>query len=137
MIKKGEFENIITFGIGGSYEWPKLLQEYTDNYLSKFNYFFISGPDKDEFNTILKPLSGQKNFYIFSSKSLSTDETLLCLKWLGRERNSENSIVITANSKKAVSIGDWNRVMELIEELEIIEREDEFEVDQWSETWDY
>ena len=39
--------------------------------------------------------------------------------------------------KKAVSIGDWNRVMELIEELEIIEREDEFEVDQWSETWDY
>ena len=38
--------------------------------------------------------------------------------------------------KKAVSIGDWNRIMELIEELEILEREDEFEVDQWSEEWD-
>lgn len=104
-IKKGEFENIITFGIGGSYEGPKLLQEYTDNYLSKFNYFFISGPDKDEFNTILKPLSGQKNFYIFSSKSLSTDETLLCFKWLGRKRNSQNSIVITANPNKAIEMG--------------------------------
>ena len=28
-----------------------------------------------------------------------------CLKWLGRERNSINSIVITANSKKAISMG--------------------------------
>ena len=104
-IQKEGFENIITFGIGGSHEGPKLLQEYTENHLSKFNYFFISGPDKDEFNSILEPLSGQKNFYIFSSKSLSTDETLLCLKWLGRKRNSKNSIVITANSKKAIEMG--------------------------------
>ncbi len=104
-IKKEGFNNIITFGIGGSYEGPKLLQEFTKNKSSKLNYYFISGPDKDEFNSILKPLSGQKNFYIFSSKSLSTDETLMCLKWLGRERNSKNSIVITSNSKKAISIG--------------------------------
>ena len=104
-IKKEGFENIITFGIGGSYEGPKLLQEFTQKKSSKFKYYFISGPDKDEFNSILKPLIGQKNFYIFSSKSLSTDETLSCLKWLGRERNSMNSIVITANSKKAISMG--------------------------------
>ena len=104
-IKKDGFKNIITFGIGGSYEGPKLLQEYTKHQASKFNYYFISGPDKDEFNSILKPLSGQKNLYIFSSKSLSTDETLLCLKWLGKERNSTNSLVITANSKKAKSLG--------------------------------
>ena len=104
-IKKEGFKNIITFGIGGSYEGPKLLQEYTDNHSSKFNYFFISGPDKHEFDTILNKLKGQKNFYIFSSKSLSTDETLLCLKWLGRDRNSKNSIVITANFKKAIAMG--------------------------------
>jgi len=104
-IKKSGFKNIISFGIGGSYEGPKLLQEFTAKHSSKFNYFFISGPDKDEFNSVLKPLIGQKNFYIFSSKSLSTDETLLCLKWLGRERNHKNSIVITANSKKAIDIG--------------------------------
>ena len=59
----------------------------------------------DEFNSKLKPLRGQKNFYIFSSKSLSTDETLLCLKWLGKERDSTNSIVITANSDKANALG--------------------------------
>tara|TARA_A100001011_G_scaffold142546_1_gene150521 strand:+ start:19 stop:1398 length:1380 start_codon:yes stop_codon:yes gene_type:complete len=104
-IKKDGFKNIITFGIGGSHEGPKLLHELTKNESSKLSYYFISGPDKDEFNSILKPLSGQKNFYIFSSKSLSTDETLACLKWLGRKRNSMNSIVITSNSKKAISMG--------------------------------
>jgi glucose-6-phosphate isomerase len=104
-IKKDGFKNIITFGIGGSYEGPKLLQEFTNKSSSKLNYYFVSGPDKDEFNSILKPLRGQKNFYIFSSKSLSTDETLSCLKWLGRDRNSMNSIVITANTEKAKTLG--------------------------------
>ncbi|MDA9800015.1 hypothetical protein N9C68_03020 [Gammaproteobacteria bacterium] len=103
ILKEG-FNNIITFGIGGSYEGPKLLQEYTFKKSSELNYYFISGPDKDEFNSIVKPLIGQKNFYIFSSKSLSTDETLLCLKWLGKERNESNSIVITANSEKAKTL---------------------------------
>jgi len=104
-IKKDGFKNIITFGIGGSYEGPKLLQEFTNKESFKFNYYFVSGPDKDEFNSILKPLSGQKNFYIFSSKSLSTDETLSCLRWLGAKRNSTNSIVITANTEKAKTLG--------------------------------
>ena len=104
-IKKYGFKNIITFGIGGSYEGPKLLQEFTNHKASKFNYYFVSGPDRDEFNSIVKPLIGQKNLYIFSSKSLSTDETLSCLKWLGKERNSTNSLVITANSKKAKTLG--------------------------------
>ncbi len=104
-IKKGGFKNIITFGIGGSYEGPKLLKEFTKHQSSKFNYYFVSGPDRDEFNSILKPLRGQKNFYIFSSKSLSTDETLSCLRWLGKDRNSTNSLVITANLKKAITLG--------------------------------
>ena len=96
-IKKDGFKNIITFGIGGSYEGPKLLQEFTNEQSVKLNYYFVSGPDMDEFNSILKPLRGQKNFYIFSSKSLSTDETLSCLKWLGKERDSTNSIVNQRN----------------------------------------
>jgi len=104
-IKKGGFTNIVTFGIGGSYEGPKLLQEFTQKSSSKFNYYFISGPDKDEFNSVIKPLAGKKNFYIFSSKSLSTDETLTCLKWLGSKRTAKNSIVVTANPEKARSLG--------------------------------
>jgi len=111
-IKKAGYKNIITFGIGGSYEGPKLLQEFTNKGSFKFNYYFISGPDKDEFNSILKPLSDQKNFYIFSSKSLSTDETLSCLRWLGAKRDSTNSIVITANIEKAKTLGfDENSIV--------------------------
>ena len=104
-IKKDGFKNIITFGIGGSYEGPKLLQEYTNKQSLRLKYYFISGPDREEFDSILKPLRGQKNFYIFSSKSLSTDETLLCFKWLGKHRDSTNSIVITANPDKANALG--------------------------------
>ena len=104
-IKKDKYQNIITFGIGGSYEGPKLLQEFLLNPASDINYSFVSGPDKHEFNAIVKPLLGQKNLYIFASKSLATDETLSCLKWLGKHRNERNSIVITANSEGARALG--------------------------------
>ena len=104
-IKKEKYQNIITFGIGGSYEGPKLLQEFLFNPVSDINYSFVSGPDKDEFNSIVKPLLGQKNLYIFSSKSLATDETLSCLRWLGKNRTDENSIVITSKAKRAKALG--------------------------------
>ena len=104
-IKKAKYQNIITFGIGGSYEGPKLLQEFSFNPSSNISYSFVSGPDKDEFNTIVKPLLGRKNLYIFASKSLATDETLSCLKWLGKNRTEKNSIVITANAKGARDLG--------------------------------
>ena len=104
-IKKDKYQNIITFGIGGSYEGPKLLQEFLLNPASDINYSFVSGPDKHEFNTIVKPLLGQKNLYIFASKSLATEETLSCLKWLGKDRTEKNSIVVTANSKGARALG--------------------------------
>ena len=104
-IKKEKYQNIITFGIGGSYEGPKLLQEFLLNPASGINYFFVSGPDKHEFNAIVKPLLSQKNLYIFASKSLATEETLSCLKWLGKNRNDKNSIAITANSEGARALG--------------------------------
>ncbi|MDB2665355.1 hypothetical protein N9Y96_01095 [Gammaproteobacteria bacterium] len=104
-IKKDKYQNIITFGIGGSYEGPKLLQEFLLNPASDINYSFVSGPDKHEFNAIVKPLLGQKNLYIFASKSLATDETLSCLKWLGKNRTDKNSIVITTNQEGARVLG--------------------------------
>ena len=104
-IKKEKYQNIITFGIGGSYEGPKLLQEFLLNPASDINYSFVSGPDKHEFNAIVKPLLGQKNLYIFASKSLATEETLSCLKWLGKNRTDKNSIVITANPEAARALG--------------------------------
>ena len=54
---------------------------------------------------IVKPVIEQNNLYIFASKSLSTDETLTCLNWLGKKRTDENSVVITANNERAKSLG--------------------------------
>ena len=54
-IKKGKYKNIITFGIGGSYEGPKFLQEFLLTPSSDTKYFFVSGQNKDEFNSIYKP----------------------------------------------------------------------------------
>ena len=107
-IKKEKYQNIITFGIGGSYEGPKLLHEFLLNPASDISYSFVSGPDKEEFNAIVKPLLGHKNLYIFASKSPTTDETLSCLQWLGKNRTDNNSIVITANSDGARALGFAN-----------------------------
>ena len=104
-IKSNQYKNIVTFGIGGSYEGPKLLQELMFDTSSKTNYAFVSGPDKDEFNSLVKPILGQNNLYIFASKSLSTAETLTCMKWLGSNRTKKNSIVITSNVGAAESLG--------------------------------
>ena len=51
-------KNIFVFGIGGSYEGPKLLHEFTE---TKDNLFFITGPDKDEFLSLVKPKLKEKN----------------------------------------------------------------------------
>ena len=59
-MKKDKYQNIITFGIGGSYEGPKLLQEFLLNPASDINYSFVSGPDKHEF----------KRIYIFLPQNL-------------------------------------------------------------------
>ena len=46
-ITKGKYQNVFIFGIGGSFEGPKLLLEALA--ISKdLNIFFITGPDKDE-----------------------------------------------------------------------------------------
>jgi len=115
-INNGKYDNIITFGIGGSYEGPKLLQELCFTPSSTYKYFFVSGPDKDEFNAVVKPLLGQKNFYIFASKSLATDETLSCLHWLGSNRNAQNSLAITSNLNAALKLGFPNSSIALFPE---------------------
>ena len=60
-IKENSYKNIFVFGIGGSYEGPKLLHEFTE---TKDNLFFITGPDKDEFLSLVKPRLKEK-IYMF------------------------------------------------------------------------
>ena len=113
-IKKGFKEiNIITLGIGGSYEGPKLLLESFNRPLLKefskierTNYGFITGSDPVEFENKIKFLKPDNTFFIVSSKSFSTDETIENLKkaftWSG---DKNKFVAITANSHKAKKYG--------------------------------
>ena len=101
-IKENSYKNIFVFGIGGSYEGPKLLHEFTE---TKENLFFITGPDKDEFLSLVKPRLKEKNLYVFISKSFSTDEVLLSHSWLPKNIVKKNQFAITANRTKAIELG--------------------------------
>lgn len=101
-IKENSYKNIFIFGIGGSYEGPKLLHEFTE---TRNNLFFITGPDKDEFLSLVKPRLKEKNVYFFISKSFSTDEVLLSHSWLPKNIIKKNLFAITANKSKAIELG--------------------------------
>jgi glucose-6-phosphate isomerase len=104
-------KNIVTIGIGGSYEGPKLLIEtLTSSDQRTFNHIFLTGPDVIEFSEIVKPLNQEETFFIVSSKSFSTDETLqsiaLSKEWSALRCKFDNHfIAVTAQPQKAKNIG--------------------------------
>ena len=103
-ITKGKYKNVFIFGIGGSFEGPKLLLEALSIH-QDLSISFITGPDKDEFNSIVRPRLTEKNLYLFASKSLTTDETLLTYSWLPKNLSKEHFVGITANPSKATELG--------------------------------
>ncbi len=97
-------ENIVSLGIGGSYEGPKLLIESLGHgkVLSHYKHYFITGSDRIEMSEKLKKLDPKKTVFIVSSKSFTTDETIESLKhainWSG---DMNKFIAITASKKEA------------------------------------
>ena len=97
-------ENIVSLGIGGSYEGPKLLIESLghDEVLSHYKHCFITGSDRIEIIEKLKKLDPKKTVFIVSSKSFTTDETIESLKYAINWSGDMNKfIAITANKKEA------------------------------------
>ncbi len=96
--------NIITIGIGGSYEGPKLLLETFDlnHKKNNFNFEFITGSDLNEFKSKITGLNPKDTYFIVFSKSFTTDETLelfkKALKWSGQKNRF---LAITANPREA------------------------------------
>ena len=66
--KEDDDVNIISIGIGGSFEGPRLMLEsntYTNRYHKRFeglNFYFLTGPDPDEFKTKVSHLDPSKTF---------------------------------------------------------------------------
>ena len=104
-------KNIITIGIGGSFEGPKLLLEtLTQKYNRTFNHIFLTGPDTREFIEEIEPLNKAETFFIVSSKSFSTDETIkslnLAKNWMGSDFEfKDHFICITSKIEKAKNFG--------------------------------
>ncbi|MDC0166158.1 hypothetical protein OAI73_00850 [Gammaproteobacteria bacterium] len=99
---KSKYKNVVTLGIGGSFEGPKLLIESLNNDNSDINHIFITGSDLNEFKDKLSNINPDETIFIVSSKSFITDETLETLKesikWSG---NMEKFTAITANKEEA------------------------------------
>jgi glucose-6-phosphate isomerase len=95
-------KNIITIGIGGSFEGPKMFLENTDLNNVDTNFIFITGSDLSEFKIKTNKLKPEETIFLVSSKSFSTKETLMILKeafsWSG---NTDKFVAITANKKEA------------------------------------
>lgn len=106
LIQKG-IKNIVTIGIGGSFEGPKLLLEtLTQKHDRSFNHIFLTGPDTQEFADEILPLNKNETFFIVSSKSFSTDETLqslgLAREWVGDDLEFEDHFIcVTSQVEKA------------------------------------
>ena len=103
-VAESNAENIVSLGIGGSYEGPKLLIESLGDgeVLSSFKHYFITGSDRIEMDEKLQKLDPKKTVFIVSSKSFTTDETIESLKhainWSG---DINKFIAITANKNEA------------------------------------
>ena len=122
LVEKG-IKNIVSIGIGGSFEGPKLLIEtLTSENDRNFKHIFLTGPDTVEFNEIVKPLNQEDTFFIVSSKSFSTDETLqsmaLSKAWLEVKCKFEDHfIAITSQPDKAQNFGFKENIIEFPNEI--------------------
>jgi len=100
--------NIISIGIGGSFEGPRLILEATNPNIhrSAMNFKFLMGPNAYEFYKKVHHLDPKKTFFIIFSKSFETIETLemlkMALKWSGDNRKF---LALTSNSTKPKEFG--------------------------------
>ena len=99
-------KNIVTIGIGGSFEGPKMLLENMDTPYKEKNFIFITGSDLSEFRMKTNQLKKEDTIFVISSKSFSTEETILLLdQAISWSRDINKFVAITANKTKAKEYG--------------------------------
>ena len=107
---------VVNLGIGGSDLGPRMVCEALKEYAQPgITCHFVSNVDGEEINSTLKSLDPEQTLVIISSKTFTTQETLLnartAAKWfsqqLGLENpfNSPHFIGVTAAPQNAVKLG--------------------------------
>ena len=99
-----------------------LIETLTSENDRNFKHIFLTGPDTVEFNETVKPLNQEDTFFIVSSKSFSTDETLqsmaLSKAWLETKCKFEDHfIAITSQPDKAQNFGFKENIIEFPNEI--------------------
>ncbi|MFT5706227.1 MAG: glucose-6-phosphate isomerase [Oceanospirillaceae bacterium] len=108
--------NVVNIGIGGSDLGPKLVCDALSAYqVSGIKLFFISSVDGAHHQSILQGLNPEQTLFIISSKSFSTQETMLnarsVKKWFLAHSNIENKdikqhfVAVTASIEGAEEFG--------------------------------
>ena len=87
-----------------------MLETLTQKHERSFNHIFLTGPDTQEFIDEIEPLNKAETFFIVSSKSFSTDETMqslsLARNWIGADFEfKDHFICITSQLEKAKTFG--------------------------------
>jgi len=110
-------KNIVTIGIGGSFEGPKMFLETIETGKEDTNFIFITGPDLCEFKIKTKKLDPKDTIFFIASKSFKTEETILmfqeALSWSGER---DKFIAITANKEEAEKY-NINNIIEFDQEI--------------------
>ena len=110
-------KNIVTIGIGGSFEGPKMLIEFLGLEKDDTNFIFITGSDLSEFRMKTKNLNPKDTIFIVSSKSFTTVETISMLKEaLSWSEKINRFFAITANRKEAEKY-NINNIIEFDQEI--------------------
>ena len=104
--------DIVNIGIGGSDLGPKFYFDALNKLEAKpqFKCHFISDADYYSAKECLEPLSPETTLFIVSSKSFTTEETMmnvnLALKWIGHaDAMAKHFIAVTANPEQAKKAG--------------------------------
>ena len=115
-------KNIIHIGIGGSNLGPKFVCNALEDFSTdEFKIYFVSSPDTNELQDIIKNCDLDETIFIFSSKSFITKEIIINLEFtkkiLKSKYGTSSSIcrhlfAITSNKPAAIKQGiDSNKIL--------------------------
>jgi len=107
--------DVVNIGIGGSYLGPMMVNEALRAYsLHDLNIHFVSNVDENNINDTLEKLNPETTFFIISSKTFTTQETMLnaqtAREWHIRKAGSDSHIdkhfcAVSANTEAAKAFG--------------------------------
>lgn len=108
-IHQSKFTDIINIGIGGSDLGPQMAVQALMPYAATAqNIHFVSTLDAHQVTTLLASLSPERTLVIVSSKSFTTQETLVngavIKAWL-TDKFADQAYAVTMNSSEAVRFG--------------------------------